>query len=143
MGMVLGGWMLAGEGQPEEGITLIREGLDAYTPTGSTRRGTSPSLTYQPYCLALLARVCLNAGLHDDGRAALLEAFELTERIGQRFLDADLHLLMGELILAAGGDRGEAESHYSAALEVARRQGATPLARRAAESLERLHAVSG
>jgi tetratricopeptide (TPR) repeat protein len=133
MGTVLRGWMLAEDGQTKEAIGLIREGLDAYTPSSNL---------YQPYCLALLARVCLSARMEDDARAALLEAFELTERLGQRFLEADLHLLMGELTLASGGDRAQAESHYSSALEVARRQGATPLAHRATESLERLRAVS-
>jgi tetratricopeptide (TPR) repeat protein len=135
MGTVLRGWMLSGEGEPEQAVTLIREGIDVYTESGWT--------LYQPYCLALLARVCLTAGLEEDGRAALLEAFGLTERIGQRFLDADLHLLMGELLLSSGGDHAETESHYSAALKIARRQGATPLVQRAAEGLERLHAVSG
>lgn len=105
MGAILRGWMLAGEGRTEEALTRIREGLGAYVHNGWT--------LYQPYCLVLLARVCLNAGLLDDGRAAILQAFELTERIGQRYLDADLQLLMGELVLAAGEDRADAESHFT------------------------------
>lgn len=135
MAGILRGWMLAGRGQVEEAVALIRAGLDEYARRGWT--------LYQPYSLVLLARVCLKAGLTDDGRAAISQALELTERIGQRCLDADLHTLMGDLLLAGDGDRAGAESHYRLALEVARRQAAAPLEERAAESLERLQALSG
>jgi len=135
MGAILRGWMLAREGHTEEAVTRIREGLDAYDRSGWS--------LYQPYGFALLARVCLDAGRVDTGRAAVSQALELTERIGQRSLDAELHLLMGELILAAGGNRDDAESHLSTALEVARRQASRLLAQRAAESLERLRAPAG
>jgi adenylate cyclase len=83
------------------------------------------------------------AGRTDDARAAVVEAFELSERIGQRSFDAELHLLMGELVLAAGGDRTEVEAHFSSAHEIARRQSAPPIAQRAAASLERLRSVAG
>jgi DNA-binding SARP family transcriptional activator len=130
MGAILRGWMLAGEGRTDEAIARIREGLDAYTSSGWS--------LYQPYGLVLLGRVCLDAGRTDEGRAAVSEALELTERIGQQAHDAQLHLLMGELILASGGNRSDAESHYSSALEIARRQRSAPFAQRAAASLQRL-----
>lgn len=135
MGAILRGWMLAGEGRTEEAIARIREGLDDYSRSGWS--------LYQPYGLALLARVCLDAGRVDAGRAAISEALELTERVGQQYLDAELHLLRGELALAGERDRAGAESHFAAALEVARRQASRPLAQRAAESLERLRALAG
>ncbi len=135
MGAILRGWTLAREGHTDEAVAQIREGLDAYRRSGWS--------LYQPYALALLARVCLDAGRVDAGRAAISEALELSERIGQRSLDAELHLLMGELILAAAGNRADAESHFSTALEVARRQAWRALAQRAAERLERLRALSG
>ncbi|MDQ3677047.1 MAG: AAA family ATPase [Actinomycetota bacterium] len=135
MGAILRGWMLAGEGRTDEAIALIREGLDAYSQSGWS--------LYQPHGLALLARVCLQAGRVDAGRAAISQALELTERIEQRYLDADLLLLMGDLILAAGEDRADAESRFEAALEVARRQGSKLLAQRAADRLEHLRALAG
>ncbi len=134
MGAILRGWMLAEAGRSEEGVDLIRMGLDEYARSGWS--------LYQPHGLGLLARVCLGAGRFDDARAAILEALELSERIGQRCRDADLHLLMGELILATGGCRADAETHFSAALEVARRQAAPALVQRAAASLHRLRAVA-
>ncbi len=135
MAGILRGWKLAGEGQTEDAITRIRAGVEAYATRGWT--------LHQPYGLLLLGRVCLKAGLTDEGRAAASHALELTERIGQRCHDADLHTLMGDLILAGDGARAEAEAQYAMALEVARRQAAAPLAKRAAESLDRLRAASG
>ncbi len=135
MGAVLRGWMLAAQGRHDEGIARIREGLETYRQGGSS--------LYQPHACALLARACLQAGRLDEGRAAVSEALGLAERIGQHYLDSELLHLMGELIVAGGGERTDAEARFAAALEVARRQGSEPLAQRAARSLERLRAVAG
>ena len=135
MAGILRGWKLAGEGRTEDAITRIRAGVETYAAHGWT--------LHQPYGLLLLGRVCLKAGLTDDGCAAVAQALELTERIGQRCHDADLHTLMGDLIVAGNGDRAEAEAQYTMALEVARRQAAAPLMERAAEGLKRVQAVSG
>ena len=48
---------------------------------------------------------------------------------------------MGELALTGGGERADAESHFSTALDVARRQGAPPMVQRAESGLERVRAV--
>ena len=134
MGRVLHGWILAGDGRTDEAIAEIRAGLDAYTQLGWTLN--------QPHTLAFLARVYLDLGHLDDARAAILQALELSERIGQRYLDARHQLLMGELLLAQGADRSEAQARFSAALEIARGQGAKPLAREASERLERVRTVA-
>ena len=89
MGPILNGWVLAAEGRIDEAVAQIREGLDA-----DSRSGWS---LYQPYCLWLLARICLAAGRTDDARAAVIEGFEVSERIGQRTFDPELHLLLDEL----------------------------------------------
>jgi predicted ATPase len=133
MGGILGGWMLAGEGRPEEALGPIREGLAEYARSGWT--------LYQPYALMLLARVALAAGRADDARAAVTQALGLSERIGEHCYDADLHLLLGELSLVPGGE--DAEGHFTAALEVAKAQGAPALERQAAESLDRLRTSTG
>ena len=105
MGAVLRGWMLAAEGQHDEGIALIREGLDTYDRSGWS--------LYLPYTFALLARVCLAVGRLDEGRAAVSQALELAEQIGQHYLDAELLLLMGELVVAGGGPRDDAEARFA------------------------------
>lgn len=134
MGPILGGWVLAAEGRTKDAVVQIRDGLEADTRAGWT--------LYHPYCLWLLARVCAAAGRPEEARAAIREAFTLSDRIGQRSFDAELHLLMGELVNSGGVD-GEAESHISSAHEIARRQGATPIAQRAEERLERLRTATG
>ena len=129
MGAILGGWMLAAEGRIDEAVALIREGLEEYTRSGWS--------LYQPYCLVLLARVCLDRGRTDDARAAVDEAFSLVERTGRGASRPSSTFSWGNW------NPVKAESHFSAALEVARRQGAAPLAQRAAESLGRLRAAAG
>jgi predicted ATPase len=135
MGLIYRGWMLSADGPTDEAVALIRAGLEAYSASGWS--------LYRPYSLALLARVCLDAGRNGDAREAISEALELSDRIGQRSHEAQLHLLMGELIVAEGGERADAAAHVSAALDVARRQGAVPLEQRAARALDRLGAAAG
>lgn len=130
MGSILRGWMLAGEGRSDEAVALIRGGIDTYAESGWT--------LYEPHSLALLARVCLDAGRMDDARAAISQALELSDRIGQRCFDAELQLLRAELTLAEGGDRDQAESQLTTALETARQQDAAPFAERASERLAQL-----
>jgi DNA-binding SARP family transcriptional activator/tetratricopeptide (TPR) repeat protein len=135
MGPILGAWIMAAEGRTDEAIAQIRSSLDGDTQAGWT--------LYHPYCLWLLARVCTAAGRTDEARAAIREAFEVGEQIGQHSFDAELHLLMAELILAEDGGRGEAGTCLSSAEQIAHRQGAAPVANRARDELARLRGAGG
>lgn len=135
MGEILRGWMLAADGHTDEAIGQIREGIGQYAESGWS--------LLQPQGLVLLARVCLDADRKGDAKAAVAEAIELTGRIGQHSLDAELHLLTGELTLAERRAPALAERQFTTALEVAGRQGAAAVAQRAADSLERLRAATG
>ncbi len=88
MGKILRGWVIARDGQTDDAIALIHQGLDHYAGSGWS--------LYQPYGFALLARVLLDAGRPDDARAAIAEAFDLSARAGQRYLEAQLYALKGE-----------------------------------------------
>ena len=69
----------------------------------------------------------------------MAEALGRTGRTGGRHLDAELHRLRGELLLALPGrDTGAAEACFRRALGVAREQGARMWELRAATSLARL-----
>jgi predicted ATPase len=125
-GMVLSGWALAAEGPG--GRALLQQGLDAWRATGSD--------TYRTYYLALLAEALHAEGRAAEGLAVLAEAHALVAATGERFHEAELHRLQGELLLASGG--GGAEASFREALAVARRQGARSLELRAAASLVRL-----
>lgn len=51
------------------------------------------------YHLSILATAYLQAGAVDKGLATLQEAFTLVERTGERFWEAELQRLQGELLL--------------------------------------------
>jgi DNA-binding winged helix-turn-helix (wHTH) protein/predicted ATPase len=127
------GWVAGARGNLGEGIALMERGLDAFRGTG-----TGAHLTH---VLALLAELCLRAGRIEAASERLAEARAQVEKSGERYWEAELHRLEGEVLLAAAGDgdRGDrAEACFRRALEVAGGQVATSLELRAALSLSRL-----
>ena len=124
------GWALAMQGRHTEGLVHIREGMSAYRATGA--------LTGVPYDLALLAEVCGQAGLVEEGFAALGEALAILDRTGERNYEAELRRLEGELHLKREEPTEEAQSCFRRALDIARRQGARSLELRTASCLARL-----
>ena len=78
------------------------------------------------------------------GLAILSEAQEAVERTGERSLEAELHRMRAELLLAKGaGGEAEAEQSLGRAVAVARAQGARLWELRAASSLARLWREQG
>jgi predicted ATPase len=141
-GMILHGWSLTGQGQMEEGLRQMRQGLADWQATGA--------LSHRPFHLSLLAEALARQGQVQDGLTALAEAQTLAEATGERFHEAELHRLRGELLLkqAVGGrdvevKQGGPEACFRRALAVARQQRARPLELRAALSLCRLYQSQG
>jgi predicted ATPase len=138
-GMILHGWGLAEQGRAGEGTCQVRQGLAGWQATGA--------LSHRPYHLALLAEALARDGQVRDGLTALAEALALCTATGERFLEAELHRLHGELLLAgAGADvsvRGAAEACFRQALDVACSQRAKSLELRAVISLGRLYRQQG
>jgi predicted ATPase len=138
-GMILHGRSLAEQGQADEGIDQMRRGLAGWQATGA--------LSHRPYQLALLAEALGWTGRAPEGLTALAEALALAQEKGERFWEAELYRLQGELMLThADADppgRGAAEACLRQSLDVARRQGARSLELRAAASLGRLYARHG
>jgi predicted ATPase len=94
----------------------------------------------EPYFLALLSETCLRAGRIEAAGERLAEARAQVDSSGERWWEAELHRLEGEVLLSAAddgdGDRdARAEACFRNALEVARRQQARSLELRAALSL--------
>ena len=84
-------------------------------------------------------------GRIDEGLDLLAEALDFVEKTGERYYEAEVRRLRGELLLLQGdfpsssrGDEVEAEADYRTAIEVARRQSAKSLELRATVSLSRL-----
>jgi predicted ATPase len=137
-GMVLRGWALASQGAEAGGRAQLQQGLAAWQATGSD--------TYRTYYLALLAETLNNEGRAEEGLGVLAEAHALVRSTGERFHEAELHRLQGELLLssaAKGAAPDGAEACFRQAVAVARRQGARSLELRAAVSLGRLYRQQG
>jgi predicted ATPase len=131
MGTILRGGALAEQGQATDGITQMRQGLAVFQATGAE--------VGRPYFLALLAEAYGRGGQVEEGLCALAEALAAVEKTGERFYEAELHRLTGELLLArAVANQVEAEACFRQALDIARRQSAKSLELRAAMSLSRL-----
>ncbi len=90
--------------------------------------------------LVMLARASLLTGDLETGRAAVREGIEWGTAHQQRYFDAELWRVDGEL-LAAAGDPSGAEASIRRALDVAAAQGARWLYQRADESLRGLRGV--
>ncbi len=132
---ILVSYALACEQPGEATITSLRESIAAFKASGARLR--------LPYYLGLLAEVCGRAGRADDGLAAVEEGMAASRAHNERWWDAELHRLRGELLLSGGADADEAETAYSRAMEIARIQQARALELRAATSLARLWHTQG
>jgi predicted ATPase len=131
MGTVLRGWALAMQGQGEEGIAQVRQGLAALRATGAA--------FLVPYFYTLLADVSAHLGHTEEGLKALAEAYTLVEQQENRWWEAEICRLRGILLLRQPETpQAEAEACFQQALNVARRQEAKALELRAAMSLARL-----
>lgn len=128
--VVFSGWMKVQRDQSTSGIATIREGIARYHATGQD--------LHLPYALMLLARAHL---LMADPSAALeviSDCFEFAERTSHRYLDAELHRLRAEALIAQDPtDAPEIEATFGRALEVARRQSAKSFELRSAFGLAR------
>jgi predicted ATPase/class 3 adenylate cyclase len=135
MASILKGWALAQEGDLAEGTAQMRHGLAAQLATGAELA--------RPYWLCLITEACLESGAALEGLALLDEAEAAVQQTNERYWEAEIHRLRGQLLLAASDPAApvvvrSAEECYRRALEVARRQGARSLELRAAVSLSRL-----
>ena len=139
---VLKGWAFAAQNCPEEGIAIIREGINAWKET----RGE----LLMPLFLALLGQAYQRAGQYNLALQTLDTALHVITRTGERTYAAELARQKGELclILAEETETGsnentqstvaEAESYFQEALAIARQQDAKSWELRAALSLSEL-----
>src|SRR3989454_12137910 len=124
------------QGQGEEGLSQVRQGIAAY-------RATEAPLLVAYYC-TLLAEVSAHLGHPEDGLQALAEAHTLMEQQEERYWEAEVCRLRGGLLLRQpGASQAEAEACFQRALDGARRQQAKSVGLRAAISLARLRQQQG
>ena len=141
VGTVIRGWALAHQGQEDEGIAQILQGLDIYRTTGSRINW--------PQLLLPLSEAYELAGHALEGLRAVEEALAAVEKTGERRDEAEVYRLKGVLALRFKASQSqiqgqsEAEEHFRKAIEVARRQSSKSWELRAATSLARLLAKQG
>jgi DNA-binding winged helix-turn-helix (wHTH) protein/predicted ATPase len=124
------GWCAAENGDPKRGIALLTEAIAALQATQSRH--------LMCYLLGLLAGVQLKAGLHVEAMKAVEDGIALAEASGERYYDAELHRLRGELLARPPfGQKRKAEASFRAAIKVAKQQGSRALEHKANDSLRR------
>jgi predicted ATPase len=125
------GWALAAQGQGEKGITLIHQGL-----TGWQDAGTKNAL---PFLLCMLAEAYHASGQCHEGLAIANEALMLVDQYSERWYEAELHRIQGELLLSQSEEHDlVAGSYFHQAISIAHDQHAKSWELRAATSLAKL-----
>jgi tetratricopeptide (TPR) repeat protein len=84
------GWALAAQGQGEEGIAQMHQGLTAIRATGAV---------VGPLFLARLAEAYGGIGQAEEGLHRLAEALAAMDNTGERCDEAELYRIKGELLL--------------------------------------------
>jgi class 3 adenylate cyclase len=137
MASILRGWVLVEEGNLNDGLAGMRRGLAAHLSTGGELA--------KPYWLYLIAEGCGRTGAPKAGLELLDEALAVVEETDERYWEAELHRLRGDLYLALSEPSAPdvAEACHLRALDIARRQNARSLELRAATSLARLWQARG
>ncbi len=128
---LLHGWAMVEKGKEEEGIERMVSGLSAARAARASLNNT--------YVLALLAGVYLRKKQIKEGLDVIQEAQELAMTQGERFWQAELFRLNGELLLEQPMPSiSAAEQSFAEALKIAQEQHASMLELRAATSMARL-----
>ena len=135
-GSLLDGWALVQQGQAQEGIEQIHQGIMAWRATGAESGRSS--------FMALLAEARGILGEPEAGLAVLAEALTQVDTTGERGYESELYRLKGELLLQQSSDnQADAETCFQQAISIARSQQAKSLELRAATSLARLWQQQG
>jgi len=127
---ILVSYALALEQPDEERIGHLRESISEFKASSARLR--------LPYFLSLLAQVCGKAGRAEEGLACINEALSEARTHNERWWDAELHRLRGELLLLNDADASDGETAILRSISIARSQQARSLELRATMSLARL-----
>jgi class 3 adenylate cyclase/predicted ATPase len=125
-------WGIAERGDLGQGIVQFRCGLDGYLSTGAR-------LGYSSF-LVVLGQLLARDGRCPEAFEAVSKAADHVQATGERYYEAEVHRLKGELLTARATTDAdlEAEACFQAALATSRRQVARAWELRAACSLARL-----
>ena len=146
---VIRGWSLFEQQQQDGAIEQMREGIEALQATGTE--------FVRPHFLGLLAEALGKARQHEEALRMLDDALSLTHRNSERYYQAELYRLKGELLLMQSKCRGvsrmatgervvvdplvvaQAETCFNESIKIAQQQQAKSWELRAVMSLARLY----
>ena len=122
-------------GKIKEGIAQMRRSLAIMEATGT--------LTCFSRLRARIADACRKAGDPEEGLSAVDWAFEAVEKYDERYMEAELNRLKGELLRMRGEPENEVEKYFRKAIELSRLRLAKSWELRATMSLSRLWQKQG
>lgn len=136
---VMYGRVLAELGEPDAGVAEMRSAYDLWASTGA--------MVTRPFYLAMQAEGLAIARRPEEGLALVDQAMELIGSNGERYYEAELLRLRGELLLQqsarAPAAVQEARRWFGQGLQAARDRGMASLALRCAISMARELAAAG
>jgi predicted ATPase len=128
-GTSMQGCLFALTGKASDAVHMITSGIAAWRATGAT--------IWLPVYLSYLTRAYGECGKVDDARRCIGEAMTAVETTKERWWEAEVNRMAGEVALISG-KQDAAEAYFARALEVAVAQQAKAFELRAAMSMARL-----
>jgi predicted ATPase/class 3 adenylate cyclase len=131
------GWAIAQQGRYEEGIELMQQAQAIAHAAGADIGRTDT--------LCELVDAYTRVGRLDDALSTVTVALAAVEAQEERYYEAEIYRLKGELLLLKQSDANAVEAYecFERAIEIAQRQKAKSLELRATTSLARLLATQG
>ena len=123
------------KGKVKEGIAQMRQSLAIMEGTGT--------LTCFSRLRARIADACRKAGDLEEGLSAADWALEAVEKYDERYMEAEIYRLRGELLRMRGEPENEVEKYFRRAIELSRQRLAKSWELRAVMSLCRLWQSQG
>jgi class 3 adenylate cyclase/predicted ATPase len=130
------GWLFAETGKASDAVRAITSGITSLRSTGA--------ILYEPWHLWYLAMAYAELGQPDDARRCIDDAIDKVERSKEKWCEAEVHRIAGEIALKSlAPDPERAEAYFNHALLVARQQQVKSWELRAAMSMARLRRDQG
>jgi tetratricopeptide (TPR) repeat protein len=115
LGTALRGWLFAPTGKASDAVRAITSGITSLPSTGAT--------LYVPMHLQYLVMAYSELGQLDDARRCIDDAMETMERSKEKWCEAEVNRIAGEIALKSlAPDPEKAEAYFDRALTVARQQ---------------------
>jgi predicted ATPase len=130
-GELIKSWLFVLTGHASDAVTSFSSAIPMFRTTGAT--------IFVPLFLSMRGRAFAESRQFDQARHDIGEAMALAEASGERWFNAEIYRLAGEIELGSSESKGpDAQRYFEQALHIACAQQARSLELRAAVSLARL-----